>query len=287
MDPALRLRPASHGDLDAAFALVATCDTAVLGEPDYEISEIRDDWRDASLEDDTRVVVDAAGALVGYAFAQNGEYVRPGGAVYVHPGAERRGIGTALTHWLEERARSNLDLAPKGARVAMEFGTSSAHQPAIDLLEHEGYALTRYFLRMTIELGDEPRVTPQWPDGIALRTHDTGPDDVAVYEAVQESFADHWGHVREPYDAWRKHTVERREWFAPDLWFLASAGDEIAGVALCSDYPSLGQGFVNTVGVRRPWRRTGVALALMHHAIAEFQRRGRATVSLVVEVLSV
>jgi GNAT superfamily N-acetyltransferase len=139
---------------------------------------------------------------------------------------------------------------------------------------------------MTIALAGAPAVTPQWPDGIGVRTHRTGADDEAVYEAVEQSFADHWGHVREPYERWRKHTVERQEWYAPELWFLATAGDEIAGVAICSDYPSMAQGWVNTVGVRRPWRRTGVALALLHHAFAEFRRRGRATVSLGVDAQS-
>jgi GNAT superfamily N-acetyltransferase len=122
--------------------------------------------------------------------------------------------------------------------------------------------------------------------GIAVRTHATGADDRAVYEAVQESFADHWGHTREPYERWRKHTVERREWFNPALWFLATSGDEIAGVALCSDYAEMGQGWVNTVGVRRPWRRTGVALALLHHAFAEFRARGRTSAALGVDAQS-
>jgi mycothiol synthase len=286
MDPSLGLRHATHDDLDAVFALISACETALLGEPDYDISEVRDDWRDISLEEDTRVVVDAAGAVAGYAMAQDRAFIRQSGGVYVHPQAEGRGIGTALSRWIEERARTKLHLAPPDARVVLEFGTLDTHAAATGLLANEGYEVTRYFLRMTIDLGATPLVAPAWPDGIRVRTHNTGPDDAAVYEAVQESFADHWGHVREPYDGWRKHTVERTEWFAPDLWFLATAGDEIAGVALCSDYPSMGQGWVNTVGVRRPWRRKGVALALMHHAFAEFRRRERATVSLGVDAQS-
>src|SRR5262245_58731777 len=144
----------------------------------------------------------------------------------------------------------------------MEFGTSADYAPAMQFLANESYEVTRYFLRMTIDLDAAQLVVPAWPDGIAVRTHHTGPAAEAVYEAVQQSCEDHWRHVREPYDEWRKHTVERREWFAPALWFLAMSGDEVAGVAICSDYPDMGQGWINTVGVRRPWRRTGVALAL-------------------------
>ena len=279
-------RAVSMDDAQAVYELIAACDTRVLGAPDYEISEVRDDWRDVTLADDTRVVEDASGAIVGYAIASDRAFVHFSGAVYVHPDAEGRGIGTALTRWLEARARTRVDLAPDGARVQLEFGSSADYAPAVDLLAHEGFAIGRYFLRMTIELESAPVVDPQWPDGIGVRTHRTGVDDEAVYEAVEESFADHWGHVRETYERWRKHTVERAEWYTPDLWFLATAGDEIAGVAICSDYPSFGQGWVNTVGVRRPWRRTGVALALLHHAFAEFRRRGRATVSLGVDAQS-
>ncbi len=279
-------RPASPDDVEAVFTLIAACDTHVMGEPDYDISEVRDDWRGISLEADTRVVDDAAGAIVGYAMAADRTFVRPSGSAYVHPAAEGRGIGTWLTRWLERRARTKLDRAPEGARVALEFGTSADYAPALGLLTNEGYATERYFLRMNIDLAASRLTPPAWPHGIAVRTHNTGPDDEAVYEAVEESFSDHWGHTRETYQRWRKHTVERLEWFAPELWFLAMAGDEIAGVALCSDYADMGQGWINTVGVRRPWRRTGVALALLHHAFAEFHRRGRTSAALGVDAQS-
>jgi mycothiol synthase len=279
-------RPASHDDVEAVFALIAACDTHVLGEPDYDISEIRDDWRGISLEADTRVVEDADGAIVGYAMAADRTFVRPSGSVNVHPAAEDRGVGTWLTRWLEDRARTKLHLAPDGARVVLEFGASADYEPAVDLLTNEGYATERYFLRMNIDLATAALTPPAWPEGITVRTHNTGPDDEAVYEAVEESFSDHWGHTRESYERWRKHTVERLEWFAPELWFLAMSGNQIAGVALCSDYADMGQGWVNTVGVRRPWRRSGVALALLHHAFAEFYRRGRATVALGVDAQS-
>ena len=278
-------RPAVFDDAEAVYGVIAACDTRALGAPDYDISEVRDDWRDASLVEDTRVVIDGRGAIVGYALASD-HVARFSGGVYVHPDAEGRGIGTALTRWIEERARTRVHRAPEGARVVLEFGTSVDFAPAMELLANEGFDVLRYFLRMTIRLPPSPAVEPQWPSGIALRTTRTGIDDEAVYEAVEESFADHWNHVREPYERWRKHTVERQEWYAPELWFLATAGDEIAGVAICSDYPTMDQGWINTVGVRRPWRRTGVALALLHHAFAEFRKRGRATVSLGVDAQS-
>ena len=42
-------------------------------------------------------------------------------------------------------------------------------------------------------------------------------------------------------------------------------GDKIAGVCLCRKeaYDNPEVGFVNTLGVRRPWRKRGIGLALL------------------------
>jgi ribosomal protein S18 acetylase RimI-like enzyme len=63
-------------------------------------------------------------------------------------------------------------------------------------------------------------------------------------------------------------------------------GDEIAGAALCWAVPSLGEnglGWVGQLWVRRPWRRRGLGLALLHHAFRELYQRGYARVGLGVD----
>ncbi len=63
--------------------------------------------------------------------------------------------------------------------------------------------------------------------------------------------------------------------FDPGLWFLAEAGDDVAGIALCRPRPAEADaGVIRVLGVRRPWRRKGVGRALLLHAFAEFRRRG-------------
>jgi mycothiol synthase len=42
-------------------------------------------------------------------------------------------------------------------------------------------------------------------------------------------------------------------------------------------------GWLFGLGVRRPWRRRGLALALLHHCFGELYRRGRRKVSLGVD----
>jgi ribosomal protein S18 acetylase RimI-like enzyme len=45
-------------------------------------------------------------------------------------------------------------------------------------------------------------------------------------------------------------------------------------------------GWVDTLGVRRPWRRQGLAEALLYHSFAELRRRGLTRVGLGVDAHS-
>jgi ribosomal protein S18 acetylase RimI-like enzyme len=105
-------------------------------------------------------------------------------------------------------------------------------------------------------------------------------DERTVYEAMEEAFADHWGFVSFPYDEWRAWMLDREE-ADPTLWRLVWEGDEVAAAALNS--VKEGEGWVNVLGVRRPWRRRGLGLALLHESFGEFRRRGLAKAMLGVD----
>jgi GNAT superfamily N-acetyltransferase len=70
----------------------------------------------------------------------------------------------------------------------------------------------------------------------------------------------------------------------PGLWFLAedAATGELAGVCLTRIAPGTG-GWIGPVGVRRPWRKRGLGLALLHATFAELHRRGIPAASLSVD----
>jgi mycothiol synthase len=107
------------------------------------------------------------------------------------------------------------------------------------------------------------------------------PDQLrAIFDADDEAFQDHWGHVSGNFEAWRDWLVSAPN-FDPRLWFIACEGEEIAGVALCL---KLGEeAWVDDLAVRRPWRRKGLGLALLYHAFGEFYRRGERVVVLHVD----
>jgi mycothiol synthase len=142
------------------------------------------------------------------------------------------------------------------------------------LFERNGYRPVRHSFHMSIDVtGDLP--TPEWPDGIAVRPYVPGQDDERVYEADMEAFEDHWEHVRIPYEEWRFYSADRHD-FDPSLWLLAEEDAEIAGISLCAAHfsgePKVGR--VATLAVRRPWRRRGLGLALLHHSFRELKERG-------------
>ena len=151
-------------------------------------------------------------------------------------------------------------------------------------LSEHGYSLIRHSYTMEIDLGDTI-ATPAWPEGIRVRTIRDG-EARPVWEVHEETFADTWEYPGVSFEEW-KHWMIDGPMFAPDLWFLALAGDEIAGICLCrvSDRePDLG--WVQMLGVRRTWRRRGLGRALLQHAFSEFGARGFGRVGLGVDAES-
>jgi len=138
---------------------------------------------------------------------------------------------------------------------------------------------------MKIEMG-APAPAPVWPAGIGVRTNVPGIDDRAMYEADQEAFQDHYGYVPVSLETWL-HLIKTCPDFDPVLFFLAIdlATGEIAGVSLCAPYltESPDTGYLADLGVRRPYRRKGLGLALLRHTFGELYRRGTTKVSLAVD----
>jgi ribosomal protein S18 acetylase RimI-like enzyme len=241
-------------------------------------ADVLDGWRRLDPTRDAWVVERADGSLAGYADATiiaDGRYRADG---YVDPAGRGRGIGATLLGLAEARA---LELAG-GRPVQLYNAVPASNDAAASLLEGSGYTLARRFFRMAIAL-DGPPPAPALPDGIAVRTLDPDRDGPAVHAALEECFADHWDPVFVPYEQFR--TVHfKGDGFDPGLWVLAVAGDEIAGVAACRI--RYGRGFVDELGVRRPWRGLGLGLALLQLAFATFWARGQRSVALSVDTNS-
>ncbi len=262
-----------------------------LGEPDTGLEEIRSEWATPgfSLDQSSRLVCTAEGKLVGYAEVWDllEIPVRPRVFGCVHPDFVGQGIGSYLLAWAEARSREVLGRLPESLRVVMQAGAFSEHGPSERLMQDHGLQLVRQYWEMVIELDHVPPA-PVWPAGIELRGYHHDADAAGLYSAEDEAFSDHWGYVQETFEVgferWSHHVFDPAR-FDPHLWYLAMHGTEIAGAIRCRPESETDpqMGWVSSIFVRKPWRRRGLGLALLLHALRKFQDLGRARVGLGVD----
>jgi mycothiol synthase len=275
-------REPAREDAEAVTALISACQIADTGASDMSVEEMLDDWHTLDLAEEAVIVTAPDGRIAAYADVFNRSFVIVSVYGYVHPDYRGVGIGSYLVAWGERWTRERMPQAQENARVVVQHYINSANEGARRLLEGSGYTPVRGIYVMEAEL-DEASPLPHWPADISLRTFVPGKDERVVYEAVEDAFKDLWGRPRNPFERFVRET--EKESFDPSLWFLAVEGGEIAGIILCKTLA--GEGWVDVVGVRRPWRNRGLGLALLRHAFTEYHRRGTPRVSLSVDAESV
>lgn len=290
----LRLRSATLDDAAAVAKVWELHYGRLIGREDRSPEQTRDMWQfpGFDLESDVQLAVNNDDLVVGYVAVWNTSppHVKSWVLVLVHPEFHGQGIGTALTRWGETRARERIHLAPADAEVVIGCGVYDFEDDSCQLLENEGFVHVRNFYQMRIDM-DEAPPEPKFSDHIRVTTHAELDDLLRVIRADTDGFRDHYGFVEEPEDDQFK---EWQHWIASNphhdstLWFLAMDGEEIAGVCLCEprmdEDPDMA--YVDSLAVRRNWRKQGIALGLMHHAFGEIYRRGIKKVSLHVDASS-
>jgi ribosomal protein S18 acetylase RimI-like enzyme len=122
------------------------------------------------------------------------------------------------------------------------------------------------------------------PEGIALQTYRLPQDNHAANAAINEAFRDHWASVEISDE--QRACVFDSGYVQPEASVVAWADNEIVGVCY-SDFSPLRfertgrrEGYVDTLCVRRPWRRRGVATAMLAWTLREAAARGLEAVSL-------
>jgi mycothiol synthase len=288
-----QIRPAAMDDLEAAVETFNAFSLHTIGAADTTLEDIRAEWLlpEFNLEKSTRVALAPDGRLAAYVEVWDIQELPVRLWVWgrVHPEHENRGLGTRLMKWAEARARQALNRVPDDLRVVYQAGTLSNYEPAHRLFKDLDMKLTRHFWTMVIDM-DGPAPAPGWPEGVTVRSMLPG-EERAVIQSVRDAFRDHWGYVEQPFEQeferWQHFMANDKE-FDPALWFLALDGDEIAGVSLCrlKSHEDPKMGWVNTLGVRRPWRKRGLGLALLQHSFAELQQRGQERAGLGVDASS-
>ena len=278
--PGLRLRPFG-GDADfAAMADVANAsfaadDMAIVRRPD----ELRSDYATFTRCDPARDVVMAEvdGTLAGYARSagwwtlEDGTLVQ-GQIALLHPAWRRRGIGTAMLAWLEQRQRQIAAEQPGASSYLHHAFVTQGETDRAALLGKAGYVPVRYFFEMIRpDLLDLPAFP--LPPGVEIRP--VQPEHLrAIFDAHMEALRGHWGGAPPrpgDFEAWcRARTCQ------PQLWQVAwdvESGRVAGQVKPWIDFTqneALGRqrGFTEFISVGAPWRRRGLARALVVRALA-------------------
>jgi mycothiol synthase len=288
------VRAATMNDLEVALELFDICSINMIGKSEHSLSDMRTEWLlpEFDLQTTTQMIFSPEGRLVGYIEVWDIDEPPVRNWVWgcVHPDYQGRGLGTHLMEWAENKLQLALAKAPSNLRVTMEAGTDSNFAPAKELLKSQGMQEVRSFHTMVIDLEEMPP-EPHWVNGITVRTMKGIDEARDVIWAIEDAFRDHWGYVQQPFETELKHWLhfmKNDDQYDPSIWFLAMEDDEIVGVASCREKSNQDpdMAWVSTLGVRKSWRKRGIALALLHHSFREFYRRGKARVGLGVDVLS-
>jgi mycothiol synthase len=246
---------------------------------DEMASNFDDPW--TTPETDTLAAVANDGQIAALAWT----YVnpQPEGEVHaflwgeVHPEHRGRGLGHAVLSWMEARVRQRLQSAPAHLPRDIRVACPDHLPDRVRLIERHGFTPIRHYYRMRRDLS-LPIPEVEFPDGIRLRTYD--PDlDEATFHAYNESFSDHWSFEPATPEDWQLLFVGR-ETFRPELTFIATDGDDVAGFSLNRVNPEdnarqgIQEGWVGQLGVRRAWRKRGIASALLCESMRAFKAAG-------------
>jgi mycothiol synthase len=283
LDSNLSLRTAQWTDINAVAKLIydmceADGDITVATTPE----ELANEWKTEGFNvgHDAFLVETKDGRVVGYEeFFNAKDHYHLNADGYVHPEFKGLGIGTSMLRAVEARACEEMKLAESDLRVFIRSTFDNKDEQGHILHKAEGYSPIRYYWRMEIKLEAAPP-KPVWADGIELRPFIREEHDRAVWQADNEAFRDHWGSHESTFEYWEHRKLDRPE-FDPSLWMIAWDGDQIAGYS--QNRFRMGIGWIGTLGVRRPWRKKGLGLALLQHSFGEFYKRGMTTIGLGVD----
>ncbi|HEV8490165.1 MAG TPA: GNAT family N-acetyltransferase [Candidatus Limnocylindrales bacterium] len=225
------------------------------------------------------IFAEVDGRLVAY--GEVSRTVRTGRAVYttsgtVHPEWRRRGLGRAILRHNERRLREMATGHEEPGGRILNSWIHDQEAGTRQLLKAEGYYPVRSgFAMRRPTLDDLPEA--RLPNGLEIRPV-LAEDHRAIYDADTEAFLDHF-EARERTDE-DFVAMFAAPYLDTSLWRVAWAGDQVAGSVMptiwAPENEKLGvrRAWLEHISVRRPWRRRGLARALILSALEGLRERG-------------
>jgi ribosomal protein S18 acetylase RimI-like enzyme len=284
-------------DIPAMSAVVGAVNEAAGSVQTESVEDMLANYRNLVNSDPGLdiVVVEADGLTVGYQrtwWSDRAEGSRGLGAVmFVHPAHAERGIedgllSIGLERQLAQAATMRAEL-PGRQIVLTRFARGSGDPHAVRL-ERAGFHLARRYAEMVRPDFEAIPAVPV-PDGIALRRVD--PADAPMHRLVWEvgvrAFADSWGEDVQTEVDWQKFVESPQT--QPGLWCIATdaATGEVVGHILNylgePDDAGSQVGWTESIAVLAPYRRRGIASAMLAESLRIVRDAGAARAALGVD----
>ncbi|MFC6287093.1 GNAT family N-acetyltransferase [Nocardioides sp. GCM10027113] len=255
----LTSRPLTLDDAEAVHAVVAAEETVDLGEPDLTLEDIVSDWQVPSYD----ITASTVGVFAGDTLVAYADLAGPDTAyTAVHPEHQGRGIGTALAHWVQQKAR-----AAGSTRIGAQVPEGSA---ADRLMADLGYGVR--WTAWDLELPEGAEIVPQpLPDGFRIRDAAEA-DREAAWTLIEDAFLEWADRDRQGLEDFGARVWGRASYAPWNLRLLETGDGTLVGathVHLSGD-----SGYVAKIAVRRDHRGRGLATAMLADAFARAREHG-------------
>ncbi len=202
-----------------------------------------------------------------------------------------RGVGIegAMLGWAEERMTATAATLPPDRELKMRVWTLDADEGAAALLQRRGWTrVGRGHEMIRATLDDIPEVP--LPHGFEVRAVLGTGEERRVWEAAAEAFRDERDELEWTDEDWTASQADPHR--DPTLWAIAYHGDVVAaGVHGRIDpeenaHHGAPHGYIAGVWTRKPYRRRGLARALLARVLVLLRERGMTSAYLGVDGLN-
>jgi ribosomal protein S18 acetylase RimI-like enzyme len=200
----------------------------------------------------------------------------------VLPDWRHKGIGNKLFDFNESRFKRIVTQLKESRQIAVDTEclldnyVSESDIDRKNILEYRGYTPARYTFEMVRPNLDDIPDLPL-PPGIEVRQV-KNEHMKQIWEASNDAFRDHWGYIPDPWEEFSRFMNDAD--YDPTLLRVAWQGEQVAGMVLSfidkeqNDIYHRKRGYTENICVRRPWRKHGLAKALIALSLKALKERG-------------
>jgi ribosomal protein S18 acetylase RimI-like enzyme len=280
-------------DFAAMLAVIAASKEADDIERTESIERIAHNYRHLQNCDPYRdmLFAEVDGKVVGYSrvwWAQTSDGKRLYTSfVFLMPEWRHKGIRRCMLRQNERRLREIAAGHPHDWERWFSAWASEGEEHWESLLIDAGYRAVRHGFEMVRPDLEEIPELPL-PEGLDVRPA-TKDHYRAIFDAAKDAFHDSWEYsddwwTDEEFESWQEEPE-----FQPELWQVAWANGQVAGMVLNfvrhdeNEEYKRKRGYTETICVRRPWRRRGLARALIARSFEMLKGQGMTEAALGVD----